>query len=115
MHKFLLVAASLLPWLPAIAESDAIGAQSQVRAIEPLRLTMGPNPGGRLGEDMPFQGDDVIRRAPAATAERDPAAAQRSDATVRCPDERSSRSDADAERKTDQRCGESKKAPPTDR
>lgn len=37
----------------------------------PLRLAMGPNPGGRLGEDMPFTGDDVIRRAPAATKERD--------------------------------------------
>jgi hypothetical protein len=33
---------------------------------------MGPNPGGKLGEDMPFQGDDVVRRAPAATAEREP-------------------------------------------
>ena len=34
-------------------------------------LAMGPNPGGKLGEDMPFQGDDVVRRAPAATAERE--------------------------------------------
>lgn len=37
----------------------------------PQQLAMGPNPGGRLGEDMPFKGDDVIRRAPAATKERD--------------------------------------------
>lgn len=36
------------------------------------QLAMGPNPGGRLGEDMPFQGQDVIRHAPAATAERAP-------------------------------------------
>lgn len=34
-------------------------------------FAMGPNPGGKLGEDMPFQGEDVVRRAPAATAERD--------------------------------------------
>ena len=37
-----------------------------------LVQAMGPNPGGKLGEDMPFQGDDVVRRAPAATAERQP-------------------------------------------
>jgi hypothetical protein len=35
------------------------------------QMAMGPNPGGKLGEDMPFQGDDVVRRAPAATAERE--------------------------------------------
>jgi hypothetical protein len=40
------------------------------------QLAMGPNPGGRLGEDMPFQGQDVIRHAPAATAERAPQSAE---------------------------------------
>ena len=36
---------------------------------------MGPNPGGKLGEDMPFESTDAaVRQAPAATAERQPAA-----------------------------------------
>lgn len=52
-----------------------LGALASPAWAEPapatMRLAMGPNPGGRLGEDMPFEGDDVIRRAPAATKERD--------------------------------------------
>ena len=36
---------------------------------------MGPNPGGKLGEDMPFESTEAaVRQAPAATAERQAAA-----------------------------------------
>ncbi|HZR03144.1 MAG TPA: hypothetical protein VFA81_08250 [Burkholderiales bacterium] len=51
-------------------------------------IAMGPNPGGRLGEDMPFEGDDIIRRAPAATKEREapPSQAAKAKAKQPCPD-----------------------------
>src|SRR5688572_20982960 len=44
---------------------------------------MGPNPGGKMGEDMPFEGKEVVRPGPAATAERQPAAP--GDARPDCP------------------------------
>jgi hypothetical protein len=44
---------------------------------------MGPNPGGKLGEDMPFESTEAaVRQAPAATAERQ--AAARGDAEAEC-------------------------------
>jgi hypothetical protein len=52
--------------------------------FSPPLPAMGPNPGGKLGEDMPFEGEDVVRRAPAATAEREGQPARTSGTP--CPD-----------------------------
>jgi hypothetical protein len=71
------------------------------------QLAMGPNPGGRLGQDMPFEGQDVIRQAPAATAERAPQpseppareetpACDARDATRTCKDGSDTPSDSDS-------------------
>lgn len=64
---------SLCTWPPGLRTAIAVlcACTALTALAAPLQLAMGPNPGGRLGEDMPFKGDDVIRRAPAATKERD--------------------------------------------
>lgn len=71
----------------ALAACMLLFGMQQASAAAQGPVAMGPNPGGRLGEDMPFHGDDVIRRAPAAMKERNPPPSvdHPSAAVHRCP------------------------------
>jgi hypothetical protein len=66
--------------MKAIAIAFGLQFAAGLASAAGWQLAMGPNPGGKLGEDMPFQGDDVVRRAPAASAER-----ERPSPAVPCP------------------------------